>query len=70
MSASALQRFPLRWALYGGSPFPPLLPPLQNGTIPANGVVGRLLMETLSKVPQVEPSKYEAMLNATMQVSC
>ena len=45
------------------------LPPPQNGTIPANGVVGRLLMKTLSRVPQVEAAKYEVMLNATMQVS-
>lgn len=43
-----------------------LLP--QSGTIPANGVVGRLLMETISRVPQMEPSKFEAMLNSTMQV--
>ena len=42
-------------------------PPLQAGKIPADSAVGRLLMETISKVPRIEGAQFEAMLNSTMQ---
>ena len=38
--------------------------------MPADGKVGRLLTETLSRIPnlKLDGSKYEAMLNSAMQV--
>lgn len=44
------------------------LPPPQSGKTEGDSAVGRLLLETLSRIPQVEPAKYEAMVNSLMQV--
>ena len=41
---------------------------LQTGRVPDNGMVGRRLMETISRIPKFDGSKYEAMLNTAMQV--
>ena len=40
----------------------------QNGKIPPNSAVGRLLMETVSIVPQIDSSQFEQMMNSAMQV--
>jgi len=37
------------------------------GKIPPNSTVGRLLMETISRVPKFDGPKFDAMLNSTMQ---
>lgn len=42
---------------------------VQSGKVPSNGKVGRLLMETVSRVPKIDNTRFEAMLNSTMQVS-
>ena len=41
---------------------------LQSGRCRANGTVGRMLMETISRVPRFDSAKYETMLNSAMQV--
>ena len=38
-----------------------------SGKTEGDSSVGRLLLETLSRIPQVEPAKYEAMVNSLMQ---
>ena len=40
----------------------------QDGKIPPNSAVGRLLMETVSMVPQIDSSQFEQMMNSAMQV--
>ena len=40
----------------------------QDGKIPPNSAVGRLLMETVSMVPQIDSSQFEQMLNSAMPV--
>ena len=40
----------------------------QDGKIPPNSAVGRLLMETVSMVPQIDSSHFEQMMNSAMQV--
>ena len=40
----------------------------QDGKIPPNSAVGRLLMETVSIVPQIDSSQFEQMMNSAMQV--
>ena len=41
---------------------------VQAGKTPSNGRVGRLLMETISRVPKIDNTRFEQMLNSTMQV--
>ena len=40
----------------------------QDGKIPPNSAVGRLLMETVSIVPQIDSSQFEQLINSAMQV--
>lgn len=48
---------------------PPTLLRPKAGKIPPNSTVGRLLMETISRVPKFDGPKFDAMLNSTMQAS-
>ena len=41
---------------------------VQAGKVPSNARVGRLLMESVSRVPKIDNTRFEAMLNSTMQV--
>ena len=41
---------------------------VQAGKVPSNPRVGRLLMESVSRVPKIDNTRFEAMLNSTMQV--
>ena len=41
---------------------------VQSGKVPSNPRVGRLLMEAVSRVPKIDNTRFEAMLNSTMQV--
>jgi hypothetical protein len=41
---------------------------MQAGKVPSNPRVGRLLMESVSRVPKIDNTRFEAMLNSTMQV--
>ena len=40
----------------------------QDGKIPSDSAAGRLLMETVSMVPQIDSSQFEQMMNSAMQV--
>ena len=40
----------------------------QDGKIPPDSAVGRLLMETVSMVPQIDSSQFEQIMNSAMQV--
>ena len=41
---------------------------VQVGKVPSNPRVGRLLIESVSRVPKIDNTQFEAMLNSTMQV--
>ena len=41
---------------------------VQAGKVPSNPRVGRLLMESVLRVPKIDNTRFEAMLNSTMQV--
>ncbi len=41
---------------------------IQTGEIPANSTVGRMLMNLVDSVPQIESQEFEAMMNNNMQV--
>ena len=38
------------------------------GKTPADSQVGRSLMEVISTVPEIEPAKFESLINSSMQV--
>jgi len=40
----------------------------QAGKIPADSQVGRSLMQVVSTVPEIEPAKFESLINSGMQV--
>ena len=42
---------------------------VQDGRVAPDSDVGRLLSDTLSRVPQIDTVKFETTLNQTMQVS-
>ena len=42
----------------------------QAGKIPADSQVGRSLMQVVSTVPEIDPAKFESLINSGMQVCC